>query len=68
MANRNTKRARNNGYSDMKRMESDDSKRPTLKNYGVKTGKTVNSSLERKNSGKAPWKDARKAKNSSSQE
>ena len=62
MANNNTKHARNKGYSDQKRMAQDDSKNPSMKNYGVKTGKVVNSSLERRKSGKSPWVGALKAK------
>lgn len=54
MANRNTKWARQNGYSDIKRMQNDNPKSPNNKNYGVRTGVTVDSQLLREKSGKSP--------------
>jgi hypothetical protein len=39
MPSKNTNHARKKGYSDITRMEKDNSKSPTLKNYGVKLGK-----------------------------
>ena len=50
MANQNTKLARQNGYSDIKRMRSGGAK-----NYGIKLGRKVDSSAERAASGKKPY-------------
>jgi hypothetical protein len=54
MPSRNTLRARKNGYSDIKRMEADNPRTPTLKNYRTKTGKTIDSGMERQSRGKHP--------------
>lgn len=53
MPSRNTKFARNRGYSDIKQMNRDDDKRPQLKNFRVRLGRTVDSQLERQKRGKA---------------
>ena len=54
MANQSTKRARLAGYSDTKRWKSDNERNPTLKNYKVKTGITVDSEGAKMRSGKTP--------------
>lgn len=56
MANRNTKFARNRGYSDMARLLS-----KGKKNYGQKTGQCLDTGKLRKKSGKAPWRGGVKA-------
>ena len=50
MANNNTRRARNAGYSGMKRMLAGESK-----DYHQKTGKRVNSGLLRREAGRKPF-------------
>jgi hypothetical protein len=55
MPSKNTLYARLNGYSDIKRMRSDDTRQPSMKNYGVRTGVTVDSQFERQKKGKNPY-------------
>lgn len=54
MANNNTRKARLAGYSGMKRMEAG-----LDKDYGQKTGRSINSSLLRRDSGKKPFEPGR---------
>ena len=63
MPSRNTKHARKRGYSDIRQMNRENGK---LKNFGVKTGRAVDSEAERAKSGHKPhepkgdnshWKD-----------
>jgi hypothetical protein len=54
MPSRNTLSARNHGYSDIKRQAKDNPKSPSLKNFGVRLGRTVDSQAERERRGKKP--------------
>jgi len=65
MPSRNTKFARNRGYSDVKLMSKDGPK-GDLKNFGVRLGRTVDSEAEKSSRGRKPmnprgsrehWKD-----------
>jgi len=66
MPSRNTLSARTKGYSDMTRMEKDNPKSPSLKNFGVRLGVCIDSGGERQKRGRKPhsprgnsahWKD-----------
>ena len=67
MPSRNTRHARKCGYSDAKLMARDDAKKPSLKNFGVRLGRAVDSEFERQKRGRKPmnpkgprdhWKDS----------
>lgn len=53
MPSRNTRHARKKGYSDVKQMARDD-KSGSLKNFGVRLGRCVDSEMERNKRGKKP--------------
>lgn len=53
MPSKNTRYARNRGYSDIKQMARDGGK---TKNFGVSTGRTVDSGYEREKRGKTAYK------------